>query len=197
MDHLPLPTALTGPILSMHPTALLERPAETRPRQAPGLGDWIEATLTAACLSDRGRVMDVDLHDEHFTLPGDADASAQAVLMLLSNACRFSGGGTRLRLTTRIQWADGSDHLVISVCDRGIGMSRAALQRAFDPIVDAPQQADRQNPDRSPVEHQGGLRIARSLMERQGGWIELRSALGIGTEAEAWVPIPVSADRQA
>jgi len=197
MDHLPVPTDLTGPILSAESTALMERSDEARPRQAPALGDWIDATLTAACLSDRGRVMDVDLHDEHFTLPGDADASAQAVLMLLSNACRFSAGGSRLRLTTRIQWADGSDHLVVSVCDRGIGMSRAALQRAFDPIVDTPQQADRQTPDRNPVERQGGLRIARSLMELQGGWIELRSALGIGTEAEAWVPIPVSADRQA
>ncbi|MEY4863362.1 MAG: hypothetical protein RLZ51_1457 [Pseudomonadota bacterium] len=197
MDHLPVPTDLTGPNLSADSTALLERSDEVRPRQAPALGDWIAATLTAACLSDRGRVMDVDLHDEHFTLPGDTDASAQAVLMLLSNACRFSAGGSRLRLTTRIQWADGSDHLVVSVCDRGIGMSRAKLQRAFDPIVNAPQQADLQTPDRNPVERQGGLRIARSLMERQGGWIELRSALGIGTEAEAWVPIPVSADRQA
>jgi two-component system cell cycle sensor histidine kinase PleC len=197
MDHLPVPTTLPGPILSARPAAFLNRSDEARSRQSPTLGDWIDATLTAACLADRGRAIDVDLHDEHFALPGDADASAQAVLMLLSNACRFSAGGSRLRLTTRVQWADGSDHLVISVCDRGIGMTRAALQRAFDPIVEAPQQADRQTMDSYPSEHQGGLRIARSLMERQGGWIELRSALGIGTEAEAWVPVPVSADRQA
>jgi len=161
----------------------------------PALGSWLEATLTAACLADRGRSVDIDLHDPNCTVPGDADATAQAVLMLIANACRYSAVGTRLRLTSRIQWVDGCDHLVISVCDRGIGMTRAFLQHAFDPIVvqpggDAAQQT-------LGLVREGGLRTARTLMEAQGGWVELRSALGIGTEADAWLPLPVSADRRA
>lgn len=160
----------------------------------PLLEDWLEATLTAACLADRGRAIDVSLHDPLCEVPADSDATAQAILMLLSNACRFSAQGTRLRLTSRIQWAEGADHLVISVCDRGIGMTRAALQRAFDPVV-----ADRsqKGTDAQAELKDGGLRIARRLLESQGGWIELRSAPGIGTEADAWLPLPVSADRQA
>jgi len=89
-------------------------------RGSTALEDWLTATLTAACLADRGRVVDVDLHDPQCPIPADADATAQAVLMLLANACRYSASGTRLRLTSRVQWADGADHLVISVCDRGI-----------------------------------------------------------------------------
>jgi len=197
MDHLPVQTDRPSLAQAVHPGALAPRRIEDTAGNPPTLGDWVEATLTAACLADRGRLIDVDLHDAACALPGDADASAQALLMLLSNACRFSAAGTRLRLTSRIQWADGSDHLVISVCDRGIGMTRAALQRAFDPIRDISEGAVATPQEQTAAPRDGGLRIARSLLESQGGWIELRSALGIGTEADAWLPIPVSADRQA
>jgi|GEM_PF-1697925 len=162
-------------------------------RGSTALEDWLTATLTAACLADRGRVVDVDLHDPQCPIPADADATAQAVLMLLANACRYSASGTRLRLTSRVQWADGADHLVISVCDRGIGMTRAALQRAFDPIATDRVETESSSPS---AFRDGGLRTARALLETQGGWIELRSALGIGTEADAWLPLPISADRR-
>jgi signal transduction histidine kinase len=42
-----------------------------------------------------------------------------------------------------------------------------------------------------------GLTVARQLVETQGGWLEMRSALGIGTEVEIWLPAPISADRLA
>ena len=42
-----------------------------------------------------------------------------------------------------------------------------------------------------------GLTVARHLVEAQGGWLELRSALGIGTEVELWLPAPISVDRPA
>jgi len=197
MDHLPVQTDRPSLAPAVHRGALASRSVDDTSGNAPTLGDWVEATLTAACLADRGRLIDVDLHDATSVLPGDTDASAQALLMLLANACRFSAAGTRLRLTSRIQWADGNDHLVISVCDRGTGMTRAALQRAFDPIRDTSEGAVATPQEQTAIPRDGGLRIARSLLERQGGWIELRSALGIGTEADAWLPIPVSADRQA
>jgi signal transduction histidine kinase len=42
-----------------------------------------------------------------------------------------------------------------------------------------------------------GLPIARRLIEAQGGWIELRSALGVGTEVDVWLPPDLSAGRPA
>lgn len=169
------------------------KPAQ-KGRRGTTLGDWLDATLTAACLADRGRAVDVDLHDPQCALPTEADATAQVLLLLLSNAHRYSAAGTRLRLTSRVQWADGADHLVISVCDRGIGMTRAALQRVFDPIAMSQVETGSTGPS---AFRNGGLRTARRLLEAQGGWIELRSALGIGTEADAWLALPISADRRA
>jgi signal transduction histidine kinase len=195
MNHLPAPTVATRHSqAALASTQALGHSVHAQ-QQGPTLGSWLQATLTAARLADRGRAVDIDLHDPNCIVPSDSDATAQAVLMLIANACRYSAAGTRLRLTSRIQWVDGQDHLVISVCDRGIGMTRAFLQRAFDPIVvqaagDAAQQT-------LELVREGGLRTARSLMEAQGGWIELRSASGIGTEADAWLALPVSADRQA
>jgi len=181
-------------IADEHGVVPLTNPLPQAERYGAMLKEWLDATLTAACLADRGRAVDVDLHDPQCEVPVDADAAAQALLMLLSNACRYSATGTRLRLTSRVQWADGADHLVISVCDRGVGMTRAALQRAFDPIA-----TDRveMEPSGLSAYRDGGLRMARQLLEAQGGWIELRSALGIGTEADAWLPLSISADRRA
>jgi signal transduction histidine kinase len=116
--------------------------------------------------------------------------SRKALIRLLANACRFSSSTTPISIRSRIDTADDSDHLVLTIADRGVGISRAHQHRAFEPFWRGPQTGE--------TPGQGmGLPIARRLIEAQGGWIELRSALGVGTEVEVWLPPELSADRPA
>lgn len=154
----------------------------------------LSAVLDAAIESmpriDRGRRIDQSLHDPEIGFTADPVRTAQAVLRLLVNACRYSTSTTPVRIRSRIELADDADHLVLTIADRGIGISRAHLQRAFEPFWRGPQT------DSTPGQGMG-LPVARRLIESQGGWIELRSALGVGTEGEIWLPPVLSADRPA
>lgn len=136
------------------------------------------------------RDIQIDLHDSTLGLPLDSEPLIHALRNVIENACRFSSHSSRVRVRSRQDWADGFDRVVLMVCDRGIGMTRAHQQHAFEAHWQA-----------TPTEYNPssgmGLTVARQLVETQGGWLEMRSALGIGTEVELWLPAPISADRLA
>lgn len=143
-------------------------------------------------MDDEGQAgrIDVALAEPALRLPVQPEPLAHALLNLLVNACRYSGPDSRVRLRGERQWADDAEHIVLTVCDRGLGMSRAHQQRAFDAYWQGPTVAA--GPGRGL-----GLTVARELIEDQGGWLELRSALGIGTEVSIWLPLTLSAGRSA
>lgn len=141
----------------------------------------LDAAIESLPKVDRARRIDRSLHDPDLQLTLDPVRTAQALLRLLTNACRFSSSMTPIGIRSRIDTADDTDHLVLTIADRGIGISRAHLHRAFEPFWRGPQTG--QTPGQGM-----GLPIARRLIEAQGGWIELRSALGVGTEVDVWLP---------
>jgi signal transduction histidine kinase len=150
----------------------------------------LDVAIASLPKSDRARRIDRSLHDPEIRLTRDPDRTAQALLRLLANACRFSSSMTPIGIRSRIETADDRDHLVVTIADRGVGISRAHQHRVFEPFWRGPQTGE--------TPGQGmGLPIARRLIEAQGGWIELRSALGVGTEVEVWLPPELSADRPA
>jgi len=139
------------------------------------------------------RDIEIDLHDGSLALPLDSEPLIHALRNVIENACRFSSHTSRVRVRSRQDWADGFDRVVLMVCDRGIGMTRAHQQHAFEAHWQAtPREYSQHNPSAGM-----GLTVARQLVETQGGWLEMRSALGIGTEVELWLPAPISADRLA
>ena len=103
----------------------------------------------------------------------------QVLLNLLTNAVKYNREGGWVSLSAR---AVSEELICITVRDGGLGMSPDLLDRAFEPFHRAP--------DRPPgVPGVGiGLAVVKTLMERMGGRISVRSTAGQGSEFELWLP---------
>ncbi|HRL13354.1 MAG TPA: PAS domain S-box protein, partial [Aggregatilineales bacterium] len=106
----------------------------------------------------------------------------QTLLNLLSNAAKFTSGGTVTLEAARLTIA-GHDWLRFSVIDTGIGMSAAQLEIIFREFTQA---------DASTTRRYGGtglgLTISKRLSELLGGDIEVDSVPGEGTAFTVMLP---------
>ncbi|MCY0988150.1 ATP-binding protein [Nannocystis sp. ILAH1] len=125
-----------------------------------------------------------------FTLIGAASGTVftdelrlrQALLNLLSNACKFTQrGAIELRVRRRI--ARGESCLEFEVADTGIGIAEDDLERIYMPFVQV---------DDSPTRRQGGtglgLTLTREIVLLLGGTIQVDSTVGVGTTFTLTVP---------
>jgi signal transduction histidine kinase len=102
----------------------------------------------------------------------------QIVTNLLSNAMKY-GRGNPIRVEVLLN----HHHARIVVQDRGIGMDRFQLERAFIPF-------DRLGAEKSP--HQGyglGLWIVHEIVQSKGGQITLFSEPSVGTTVAVELPL--------
>jgi PAS domain S-box-containing protein len=99
----------------------------------------------------------------------------QILFNLLSNALKFTEGGTVLLDATR-EPAGGSDWVYLQVSDTGIGMSEQQQQGLFQPFMQG---------DASTTRKYGGtglgLAISRLFCQMMGGDITLESQLDVGS----------------
>lgn len=114
----------------------------------------------------------------------------QIVGNFLSNAIKFTERGG---VTVRVDWlgnesdtdAQGSDTLVISVIDTGIGISAQAQARLFQPFAQAEADTTRRFGGTGL-----GLAISRRIAELMGGSVEMESEPGRGTTMRLKVLLP-------
>ncbi|UNU26298.1 sensor histidine kinase [Microcoleus vaginatus] len=99
----------------------------------------------------------------------------QILFNLLSNALKFTEGGTVLLSATR-EPAGGSDWVYLQVSDTGIGMSAEQQQGLFQPFIQG---------DASTTRKYGGtglgLAISRLFCQMMGGDITVESQLDVGS----------------
>ena len=99
----------------------------------------------------------------------------QILFNLLSNALKFTEGGTVLLGATR-ESAGGRDWVYLEVSDTGIGMSAEQQQGLFQPFIQG---------DASTTRKYGGtglgLAISRLFCQMMGGDITVESQLGVGS----------------
>ncbi|MEP6514620.1 PAS domain-containing sensor histidine kinase [Microcoleus vaginatus] len=99
----------------------------------------------------------------------------QILFNLLSNALKFTEGGTVLLSATR-EPAGGSDWVYLQVSDTGIGMSAEQQQGLFEPFIQG---------DASTTRKYGGtglgLAISRLFCQMMGGDITVESQLDVGS----------------
>jgi signal transduction histidine kinase len=117
---------------------------------------------------------------EELSLHTDAGRLRQALMILLDNALKYSGGQEPVCLKV----ARAGDTVEIRIEDRGVGIAAEDLPFVFEPFYRG----------RS-VRHAGiagsglGLPIARRIVARLGGTLELDSGEGEGTVARVRLPL--------
>ena len=104
--------------------------------------------------------------------------------MLVDNAIKYSPSGGRITLSAEI--LGGRAHL--SVQDEGQGIAPESLPHIFDRFY---------RTDESRARETGGtglgLAIAKWIVERHGGWFEVRSFVGVGTRMTIVLPLAPAA----
>jgi signal transduction histidine kinase len=114
----------------------------------------------------------------------------QVWLNLLANACDAVGAQGRITVRTRLASAPpgavhGGPHLLVAIADDGPGIEPGLQARVFDPFFTT-------KPEGAGTGL--GLSVSYAIVERHGGAIELRSALGRGSEFR--VALPLEVERQ-
>jgi len=150
----------------------------------------IEPVDLSAILDETLRIVSFQAQDQDIGIdaevaPGirfnaDRRALKQVLINLLSNAVKFSRPGGRVRVRARTM----GECLVVTIADRGIGISAADLKKLGRPFEQVQNQFTKS--------HKGsglGLAISRSLAQMHGGAMRIRSREGAGTIVSLRLPL--------
>ncbi len=120
-------------------------------------------------------------------LTADVRAVRQMLMNLVSNALKFTAGGT-VTVSARQRDDGGID---LSVADTGSGIPPEALARVGEPFYQA-HDGRRSGPSGTGL----GLALVRELMKLHGGSLAIESRVGIGTTASLCFPPPRERQRR-
>jgi len=117
------------------------------------------------------------------SLYADMTKTRQALLNLLSNACKFTEAG-RVELEVFRQGAGEEERIAFRVSDSGIGMTSEQMQKLFQPFTQA---------DSSTTRRYGGtglgLAISQRFCQMMGGDIDVASTTGAGSVFTMRLPV--------
>jgi CheY-like chemotaxis protein len=182
-------TALTRQLLAYSRKQVIQR----RPLL---LNEVVEQTVTMLRrIIGEHITLEMQLAPELPPIFADPSSVDQVIMNLALNARDAMPGGGQLTIATRVRdieeeacalnpEARPGRHICLSVQDTGKGMDAAVAARIFEPFFTT----------KAPGEGTGmGLATAYGVVKQHGGWMEVESALEIGTTIRAFFP-PCSAD---
>lgn len=114
----------------------------------------------------------------------DVDRISQVVLNLLSNAHKYSPPEAPITLTVE----QAGDSCKLSVQDHGVGIPAEEVSHIFERFYRVPGSA---KPAESSAGIGLGLYIAKTIVERHGGHIEVQSHPGCGSTFSIMLPLTV------
>jgi CheY-like chemotaxis protein len=143
-----------------------------------------EVIGTARPLAEQNKnQLSVDCPRDLPAIEADAMRLRQILLNLLSNACKFTKGGSVVLRVARAQH-EQQDCIEFVVTDTGIGMSAVQMQRLFEEFSQA---------DASTAHNYGGtglgLAITRRLCHMMGGDVTVTSKIGKGSTFTVRLPV--------
>lgn len=129
--------------------------------------------------------LDLCIPSESLLLDADPVRLAQVISNLLTNAAKYTESNGQISLSA----VQCGEHVLLRVCDNGIGIARDMLPHVFDLFVQA---------DHAFTKSQGGLGIGltlvKTLTELHGGTVEAHSeGLGKGSEFRLRLPLAIDA----
>ena len=145
----------------------------------------VVAEVTYPMAERNSNTLEVHCDDEIGSMRADMAKVRQTLLNLLSNACKFTAGGT-ISLDVAREAEDGVDWVRFSVTDTGIGMTPEQVGRIFEPFSQAEASTAR--------EYGGtglGLALSRSFAQIMGGEITVESETGKGSTFTFRLPAEV------
>jgi signal transduction histidine kinase len=145
-------------------------------RLVEALEDGLEATR--AQIEARAQRLMVEVSQD-LMVHADPARLTQVLINLLSNACKYTPQRGRIRVRAWLK--DGCVHCAVS--DTGVGISLEDQARLFTKFFRSDDPAVRNMPGTGL-----GLCIVKSLVELQGGEIEMESLPGKGTTVTFTVP---------
>ena len=131
-------------------------------------------------LSQLGFTLTISSDDTEPTLLADADALEQAILNLLGNAMKYSGGARRIEM----RMGSASREAFVDVVDHGIGIPREEQARIFEKFHRV------QSAETEGIAGTGlGLALALHVVEAHNGRIDVVSDAGRGSTFSVRIPL--------
>lgn len=125
-----------------------------------------------------------DRAPEPIVIHGDPLRIEQVVSNLLSNAIKFSPGGGLITVGVSVEGADA----VLTVADRGVGISQDELPDIFLPF---------RRPKQNAIPGSGlGLSVVRRIVTGHRGRIDVESEPGVGTTVRIRLPLQPAAEQE-
>lgn len=154
-----------------------------------GLLSSVESAAQPLLIANGNR-MQVDVQPGLALVHADALRLRQVLIALVSNAAKFMSRGTvKLRVSTG-ERAPGALEVRFDVEDTGIGLSPEAIDKLFQPFLQADEGTTRAFGGSGL-----GLAISRRLCRLMGGDIEVVSVAGEGSCFTVWLPQPIPSPR--
>ena len=136
-------------------------------------------------IRSKGFTVSVDIDDNIEPQMWDRDAVSRALLNLIDNAIKYSGDDKRIDVCVR----QTTEHVIIEVRDRGIGIDTRDLARIFDPYYRA-KFSDTQTRRGAGL----GLTLVQQIAASHGGRVEVDSEPGKGSTFRLLFPRSVSSE---
>ncbi|PYI54825.1 sensor histidine kinase [Paenibacillus flagellatus] len=142
--------------------------------------DLVKLIRSAAKHMEVGFHRDVAVESPADSVPmtGDPQKLRQLLLILLDNAIKYSSKPVTIRIKPE------PESVRFEVVDRGVGLGENEKRHVFDRFYRVDQARTRQTGGFGL-----GLSIAKSIVNRHGGTIDIRSRPGVGTIVSVTLPI--------
>ncbi|NLD55942.1 MAG: hypothetical protein GX652_14925 [Burkholderiaceae bacterium] len=150
------------------------------------LAELIDEVVSAAqpLMLKNSNTLVVDVGADLGAMYSDRKRLRQVLMNLLSNAAKFTTGGTVTLTARRREEGTGQAWLDFEVADNGVGIDSARMDKLFQPFVQVDSTTTRK--------HGGsglGLAISQRLCQLMGGDIDARSEPGRATVFTVTLPL--------
>lgn len=168
--------ALSNKLLQL---AKLHNPISTKHTERLSIKEIVESAVKQIKTLANAKQIKLEIALKEGMVQGDKDSLSELFVILLDNAIKYSSEGSRVNISSR----RSQDAVKVLVEDQGVGIPEEDLAYIFDRFF-------RSDKSRSQTDGFGlGLSIAKQIVEKHNGTIEVTSKLGQGSTFSVSLPL--------